>query len=113
MKKQSKKLHELVSHQDEDGVWNYHCADCGQAVHRVVGGQALHWVTKSQAEHECPNDVAKAMLPHHAKKIKDLLDELGVSIGIHEDSYYSGSAELVLVDNETRVAYLLETEKLG
>lgn len=113
MSKQSKEPSDLVFRRNAGEAPSWNCVNCGEAVHTQVDGASLFWAAKAQAEHVCPNDVARAVLPHHVKKIKDLLDELGVSIGIHEDSYYSGSAELMLVDDETRVEHLLGTERLG
>lgn len=113
MSKPTKEPSDLVFHRNVGEAPTWNCANCGEVVHTQVDGASMSWVIKAQAEHECPNDVAKAMLPHLAKKIKGFLDELGVSIEIHEDSCYSGSNELMLVDNKTQVSYLLETEKLG
>lgn len=109
-----KEPHELVFHPGGEGkapTWD--CVSCGETVHDQVNGGGIACLVKAQEEHVCPRDLAKKRLKDDVARIEELLDELGVSIQIYEDSYYSGSAELMIVDNKTRVEHLLGTEGLG
>lgn len=108
---EKKQPHTLVSHRNENGGWDWECESCNQVVHRVAEGEPLYRVTKAQTEHECPNDVAKAMLPHHLDRIKKLLGELEVVIRIHWTDYET--AELELMDVKTCVTVSLGGERLS
>lgn len=108
-----KEPHNLTyyEHTDRDSTWD--CDKCGHEVVTFFNGLSLGAVTTAQAAHQCPADAAKKRLRDDAARIEELLDELGVSIQIHEESYYSGSAELKIVDTKTQVERHLGTEKLG
>lgn len=109
-----KEPHELVYQPGKEGqapTWD--CVSCGEEVYRQFGGGHLGRLIEVQKEHVCPRDLAKKRLKDDVARIEELLDELGVSIQICEDRYYSGSADLMIVDNKTRVERHLETEGLG
>ena len=108
-----KEPHNLTyyEHTDRDSTWD--CDKCGHEVVTFFNGLSLGAVTTAQAAHQCPADAAKKRLKDDVARIEELLDELGVSIQICEDRYYSGSADLMIVDNKTRVERHLETEGVG
>ncbi len=107
----SEKLHELVYYRNEDGPATWNCLDCSEVVHTQVDGAAINWVVKAQEEHVCLVDLAKDRLPGVIEELKDFLKEKGIQIEIHWLT--QTTAELAVVDTETRVARCLGVQELG
>lgn len=108
-----KEPHELVFDHREQGSPTWNCRSCGEIIQTSFSGLSLDTLQQKQVDHVCPKDLAKKRLRETVSRLEKYLDELGVRIEIYEDSYYSGSAELMLVDTKTGAELRLETGDLG
>lgn len=107
----SEKLHELVYYRNEDGPATWNCFDCSEVVYTQVNGSAINWVVKAQEEHVCPTDLAEKRLPGVVEELEVFLKEKGIQIEIHWLT--QTTAELAVVDTETRVAWHLGERPLS
>lgn len=107
----SKELHELIYYRNEDGTARWNCFDCNETVHTAIDGASITWVVKAQEEHVCPTDLAEKRLPGVVEELKAFLKEKGIQIEIHWLT--QTTAELAVVDTETRVAWHLGERPLS